>query len=243
MKNIHRLRARGYLTEMQVLTAARFYRAPNTFNLSPTIFRILREIIIDEVPLETMEEKRGWSARSAKTILSVLLYAIEEAEGMFWSDESESENRELLAYLEDTDGEEIRELCARHKISRQQGILLAELTRNFGKTVSHDQLIRRLYAGRDEPNRTDKILSQLIHKLRKVISRDNMTIRNISRIGYLIEHRSPEKSRDLVDDWQRLRNEGKSYAEIGDQYGRNASTVMRALEMNDIGKNETPMRT
>ena len=65
MKNVMRLHATKHLTEQQVLTAARFAHDPNRFKLSPTMFRVLRQIVIEERPLEELEKERGWPARSA----------------------------------------------------------------------------------------------------------------------------------------------------------------------------------
>ena len=87
MRVIFRLRATGHLTEQQVLTAARFGKDPNRFRLAPTGFRFLHDVIIKETELERLEKSRGWAARSAKVVLSVLLHMIEETEGVFWSAE------------------------------------------------------------------------------------------------------------------------------------------------------------
>lgn len=137
MKNIHRLRARKFLTEQQMLTAARFYKNPQNFSrISPTLFRILREIIIDEVPLEVMEERRGWPARSAKCLVSVLLFALEESDGIFWSDmeDPQADVRAALEYLVDGDGTEI-----------------SELQHAFGLTLNEAKVFRLLLIKMGEP--------------------------------------------------------------------------------------------
>jgi len=86
MKNIQRLRAIKFITEQQAATAFLFFNDPNRFRLSPTLFGILREAVIEEKSLEAMEEDRGWPARSAKAIVSVILHSMEETRGAFWSD-------------------------------------------------------------------------------------------------------------------------------------------------------------
>ena len=100
MNVILRLRHGGFLTEQQVLTAARFRRSPQTFKLSPTLFRVLHEVIVDDVSLETLERRRGWPARSAKAIISLLLSAIEECSGIWFPRSPEACGDDAAEYIE-----------------------------------------------------------------------------------------------------------------------------------------------
>jgi hypothetical protein len=113
MKVILRLRATHHLTEQQVLTAARFRKDPNRFKLAPTGFRLLHDVILRERPLEQIEQTRGWAARSAKVVVSVLLHMIEETEGIFWCKELDGTAEEMVAYLKGEEDHELLDLQQR----------------------------------------------------------------------------------------------------------------------------------
>lgn len=60
MKIIMEMRARGSLTEQQVLTAARFRKDPQRIRLAPTLWRTLHDVVIRERNLGEIEQSRGW---------------------------------------------------------------------------------------------------------------------------------------------------------------------------------------
>ncbi len=206
MKHFLCLKTRGFLSETQVLTAARFFKNPNAFNLALALLRIQREIIIGEVPLETLGESRGSAARSAKTLLSVLRHAIEATDGMFWPEVSKRDEQDMLADLEERDGEELRELNLRYKLTRQQGLVLAEHNRNFGKIIPDGQLLRRRHHNpADAPESVQNSLKSLILQIRTAIARDTLTIRCLCLLGFELKEENPSVTADRVAKWQKRR--------------------------------------
>lgn len=227
MKNILRLKTRGYLTETQVLTASRFFKNPNSFNLTPSVFRILREIIIDEVPLETLEERRGWTARSAKTVLSILLFSLEEAEGMFWHHSDEQQEEYLMHYLHDEDGEEVAALMDKFKLSHTEGKLFAILNRRFGKAVTYETIQRSLYPS-DEPDSVAKTIKVFTSTLRAKIETHGLRLRAIRGVGLILESYEYCSDPD-IEAWRKLRADGLSYERIAQKYGCTRAVVFHAL--------------
>lgn len=189
MKTIHRLRAAGRLTETQMLTAFRFYRNPNTFRMAPSTFRILREIIIDEVPLEVLEERRGWSARSAKVVLSVLLNAIEEVEGDFWPIDDSADDAALAQvaeYFVNGDQTEVMRLQTALGLSKLEARVLRLLLINFGSPVSIEALFQATYFDDDPPHDGKKTLSVRISHIRKRIAKLDLKVKCLHSAGYLL---------------------------------------------------------
>lgn len=189
MKQILRLLATRHLTEQQVLTAGRFRRDPNRFKLAPTGFRLLHDVILKECPLEQIERTRGWSARSAKVVLSVLLHMIEETEGVFWSTEEDGSARDMLAYLTGEDDHERLDLQRRFQLSPIRAHILQVLLHARGP-LSRDTLLRRLEARGPDTHSADALTVHISH-IRKALPAD-LTIRTHRGFGYeLVQSSTP----------------------------------------------------
>lgn len=190
MRAVLYLRSRGLLTEQQVVTAMRFKKDPSAFRLAPTLTRFLHDVIVKDRGLEEIERTRGWSVRSAKVLLSQLLFALEECDGMFWDDgETERETvedlRDTIDFLTATDVTEISKLMVEHGLSRRLARLLMIL-RRAGGPVDAETLYRRLYADLNEADwPSGGTLSVHIHDLRKRLP-SGMSIVNIRGVGYYL---------------------------------------------------------
>ena len=205
MKTIHRLRAAGRLTETQMLTAFRFYRNPNTFTMAPSTFRILREIIIDEVPLEVLEERRGWSGRSAKVVLSVLLSAIEEIEGDFWpmdDDKTDTAMAEIAEYFLDGDQTETMRIQETLGLSNLEARALRLLLANFGSPVSYQASAEASYFDRDPPPDPQRVITVRLCAIRKRIAKLGLKIKTMQRAGVLLYSDTEEAT--MIGDLQAM---------------------------------------
>ena len=193
MKVILRLRATHHLTEQQVLTAARFRKEPNRFKLAPTGFRLLHDVIIRERPLEQIEQTRGWAARSAKVVVSVLLHMIEETEGIFWCEELDGTAEEMVAYLKGEDDHELLDLQQKLSLKPTQARILQVLLHAKGP-VSRETIQRRADGGRLTETSQNAIDSHIYH-IRKTLT-DAWEIRTHRGFGYELvcrEMRSEEE--------------------------------------------------
>lgn len=192
MKNITYLRSRNLLTEQQVLTAYKYSRDPNSFNLSPTIHGILRQIIIESVPLETIEKQKGWSARSAKTVLSVLLYSMEETRGMFW-DKDPEEARDTIEYLSAEAAPKVSAAMQRFGATRLEARVFTILDDANGECVPAETIHNRLYH-RDPDNAPQlRSLSVVLSRLRKKVENHGYAIETLNGIGVKMTSRAMEK--------------------------------------------------
>lgn len=186
---ILRLRATKHLTEQQVLTAGLFRRDPNRFRLAPTSFRLLHDVIVKEKPLETIEQTRGWSARSAKVVLSVLLHMIEETEGIFWSPELDGDAEEMLAYLKGEDDHELLDLQQRLSLQPAPARILQVLMHAHGP-VSRETIQRRVDGGRLTETSCEAIDVHMV-RIRKALPED-LEIRTHRGFGFELVRRGTD---------------------------------------------------
>lgn len=240
MQNVHRLRAIRFLTEQQVVTALAFYQDPNRFRLAPTLFGVLHEIIIQGEPLEKIEERRGWPARSAKAILSVLLHSLEETRGTFWCDPDVSESvEEMKATVEYITGESLvdqGEVMQRFGATQKEAKLFLILERAKGSVVSKDQILSRLYDARQIDEVPDlKIVDVFICKLRAKIENRGYEIKTLWGAGYSLHHETDTDIAKRDAEWfdQHKGGTGLSMCEIARKAHVQPSTVMRAIHRED----------
>lgn len=198
MNNVMNLRRRGFLTEQQVLTAARFKKNPNDFKLAPTLYRTLFDIIVRDIPLETIERERGWPTRSAKLLLSQLLYAIEECYGWWIGEDPKPESdtvRKLsddLTFVTGQDDQQISKLIEEFGFTLKEARLFLILSNSPGKVFSKETLIRRLYYGQSEDEIPEmKIVDVFIWRIRKKLPKD-FRITTHWGVGYSFDVESKE---------------------------------------------------
>ncbi len=141
-----------------------------------------------------------------KRCCRLLRHAIEATDGMFWPEVSKRDEQDMLADLEERDGEELRELNLRYKLTRQQGLVLAEHNRNFGKIIPDGQLLRRRHHNpADAPESIQNSLKSLILQIRTAIARDTLTIRCLCLLGFELKEENPSVTADRVAKWQKRR--------------------------------------
>ncbi|MBD3788142.1 MAG: hypothetical protein IE922_14465 [Sphingomonadales bacterium] len=176
MKTILDMRRRKVLTEQQVLTAARYHRNPTAFRLAPTLHRIMHDIVISEAPLETYEEMRGWPARSAKAIISTILFAMEEAQGDHYEPREEDrasidDLREKLDWLTGSDVVELAEAMQEHDLTPLEGRMFLILRHQIGKWIAPEIVMRRMYSDRLDADMPEpKLFDVFLCKLRKKVA-------------------------------------------------------------------------
>lgn len=175
MQNIKNLLHRRFITDQQAVVAARFARRPNEFTLAPSLFRVLHDLIVKDIPLEEYEKQRGWPARSAKLMLGQLLFALQEVEGLFWSGDANISREhmiEQIEYLTGDDHQKIFDAMARYGLTKMEARLFVIL-HNEARPLTKDTLMRRLYAGLPEADvPTSNVIESFLCYMRKKLRRD-----------------------------------------------------------------------
>lgn len=191
MQNIMNLKRRGYLTDQQVFHAHKFSVSPNSYNLAPTFHRVLYDVIIKEEPLEALEKRKGWPARSAKAIVGMILYAMQEVQGSHTSDEDEDENgeglpttKEQLEYLKADNGLDLLPIINTFGFTGREARLFLILKRAPGMQASKEAILNRLYADQIDDAPDVKIIDVFVCKMRKKLEGTDWRIETIWGAGY-----------------------------------------------------------
>lgn len=190
MKNVIALNRIGHLTDRQVAVASKFAQLPQKFTLAPSLYRILHDLIINDEPLETYEERRGWCARSAKVVLSQLLFALQEVDGAWWTSQEPEEDvedlREMIRYLTGDDNQAVFDLIGQYGLTPQEARIFLVLHAQNGP-VSYETILRRAWADRaqDEIPEISSIRVN-VHQIRRKVRAD-WVIRSIWGEGFVLE--------------------------------------------------------
>ncbi|WP_198666043.1 winged helix-turn-helix domain-containing protein [Tropicimonas sp. IMCC34043] len=229
LQNIVALKRKGLLTEQQVLAAHRFSKNPNAFVVAPTLYRVLHDAILRDEPLETMEKRRGWPARSAKAIVGLILHALQEMQGSHEeAGEDDASARETVAFLMADDARDLIPLMERFGFTQREARLFRILERSAGNCIGKETLLARLYADRPLDTPDQKILDVFVCKIRKKLDGAPCRIETEHGVGYRLVKLQAPGERDLSWYVQHV-YEGKSFREIAAASGVHASTVMRSV--------------
>lgn len=193
MQAIQRLHKTGKLTDQQAIAAARFARNPNAANLSPTLHRVLHDIVVEGVPLEVLEKRRGWACRSAKVVLAVVLDAMVErggADPIPEPSEAEITAQEKLAYLTDDLDQERVAMVRQYGFTSSEAALVIALRRAKGRSLSKEHLLRIMHPNRNPDEMPDaKIVDVFVCKIRKKLKGKALAITTDWGLGYRLEDR------------------------------------------------------
>lgn len=236
MKNVVLLNRRGFLTDNQVLTAHKFMRNPNGYKLAPSFYRVAYDLIVNEEPIEEYEKKRGWSLRSAKVILGLILHAMQEIGGTHAEiSEDDLNAKEKLLWLSAADDVgQLVELSRRFNFTPLEGRFFLVLER-AGRSIDKETVHNRLYHDRVDDAPDYKIIDMLICKVRKKLKGSSYSIKTVFGVGILL-NKSKTSSSDKIDKiipaYVMHVEMGLSYREIATRLRLGAgSTVMRMVRL------------
>ena len=251
MQNIMNLQRRGFLTEQQVLQAYKFSVNPQAYDLAPTFYRILHDVIVEQEPLEGMEQRRGWPERSAKAIISIILHALQETGGAIAVEAPSGAEglREELAYVKADNALDLMPLVSTLGLTITEAQIFLVLQRSPGRQAGKEAIHNRLYSARPEDAPELKIVDVLVCKLRKKLEGTSWSIETIWGVGYklvgtenVLPPPPPTKvikethGKDRVEKSQRNSYwyklyvyDGKSMRAIAQEHSVAPSTVMRVV--------------
>lgn len=243
MKNIMTLSRRGMLTDNQVLTAHTFMRNPNSYQLAPSFYRVAYDLIVKEEPLEEYEQKRGWSARSAKVVLGLILHAMQEIGGTHVErSEDESTDKEKLLWLTgNNDAATTADLCRRYGFTGNEARLFLIMHRATG-VLDKQTMHNRLYADRIDEAPDTKIIDVIVCKIREKIKGTHWRVETAWGVGYQLVQTevldAEELSRDLPAYALHV-EAGLSYRDIATRLNLGAaSTALRMVRRVEAACND-----
>lgn len=209
MQTVKNLHQRGFLTDQQLLVAYKFSRNPLAYSLAPSMFRVLNELVIEDRSVGDLEAERGWPARSAKAILSVLLNCLLEIGGTHLS-EAEVTAQEMLDFVTGEDVTDVVAAQEQFSFTKVEARLFCILKNATTSVCTTDYIMRSLY-GDDGPD--SKIISVLVCRMRNKLRSRSYNIITHRGVGFSI---------------QELENSGDVKAS-NPPLGRSASDVVASL--------------
>lgn len=235
MKVIMALRQRGFLTDQQVLHAHKFSRAPNSYSLAPSFYRVLYDVVIKEEPLEELEKRRGWAARSAKVVISLILFSMQEVNGSQIAsnsdeDEEEVSLQEQVEYLRADNAADIMPVMKAFKMTMREARLFLLLKRSPKMQASRENLLNRLYAEEADEAPQIKIIDIFICKMRRKLKGSNWRIETVWGSGYKLVGSGDLEATDQEIYWYKLHvYKSMTVLEIASNSGVAPSAVMQAV--------------
>jgi DNA-binding winged helix-turn-helix (wHTH) protein len=245
MQNILNLQRRGYLTEQQLLHAYKFAKNPNAYTLAPTFYRVLHDAIVKDEPLEVMEKRRGWPARSAKAMIGLILHAMQEMQGSHTEepDEEDVSAQEKLSFVVADNIRDVSPVMSEYGLTHREARLFLILQRSAGQMCSKDTLLTRLYHDQIDDAPDVKIIDVFVCKVRKKIEGSRYRLDTIWGEGYRLvdtdEPNAPPPPRQAnkvnpISDrdarWYKAHvYDDESLRSIARREGVQPSTVMRAV--------------
>lgn len=235
MRTIINMQKRGYLSEMQVMAAFRFSRAPNQFQLAPSLFRVLHDVVIAEKTLTEVETEKGWPVRSAKQIVSLLLHALVECRGdqvRGGIDSASVENMEhRISVLTGNDPSGQMEVMRKFAFTAQQARIWLIIMAAPNREITKDILIARLEGERHDDLLTEENLKVQVCKMRAKIQGSCWSIETVWGVGYriVVKALNDPKLVDAIDCYVAHVIGGVSMRQLARQKGVEASTVLRRI--------------
>ena len=230
---VERLVAAGALSHEQMLLAKAWARQPDAFDLAPTFRRILHDLLILERPLGEVETERGWSQRSGKVVLRVILDAMEAREGDLVPSAAVEDlsPQELLEWVCGDDPAASVDLRIRFHLTPLEQRLVLILQAAGGRVLTREQIMRRLYvnASLDEYP-AEKIVDVLVSKVRVKLERHGAPFRIVTMwgSGYSCQDApapTPEEDAAVLAEVAA----GRSAREVAAARGVQTATVLRAV--------------
>ena len=236
MRTIVYLQKRGFLTEMQVMVAYQFSRAPNQFHLAPSLFRVLHDVVIREKALQQIETEKGWPVRSAKQIVSLLLTALLECRGDTLRAGHDPATLEAMtnqiAFLTGDDPKRQLDVMREFGFTQLEARIWLIMQNAPNQEITNDVLQRRLEADRDEDYASSELIKTKICHMRKKIADTRYSIETMWGVGYRIKHKSIASDTHLsgaIDMYVANVIHGQSMRAIARAHGVEPSTVLRSI--------------
>lgn len=171
MKTIHRLITRGLLSQENAKTAEAFVNG-EIGDLPTYVAFLLHEFLVQERGVDWMEKKYGWSARSGKVVLGVLLKIAESKTviSVKKTQKREDELQELINYMTGENIDEQIDISKRYKLTQVEAKIFLILRSANGRVVPKEIIMSRAYSDRNvnewpEPKVIDVYISKIRKKL------------------------------------------------------------------------------
>lgn len=167
MNYILKLQSDGYIERQHVLAATKWRDNYTRMFLAPSLFRIMHDAVIKGLGGEAIEAKHNLPARSAKAVVRMILTALDECEGIFFTSPNDAEDAFTVEreYLTGTNIAEQSKVMETFGLTATEARLFIVL-RNSGKFETREAIHTRLYADYKKDAPDLKIIDVLICKMR-----------------------------------------------------------------------------
>lgn len=174
--------AQNSLSPTHMRAAVQYVKRRETLVLPEYQAQILDDALVHGVGLPAMEEKYGWSARSAKVVVGVLLTSIFSNIGT----PQALANAVPMGVIEEIEEDKISEVMRKYGMTPNGAIVLAYLMSNANKAVRVRTLVNALYGHLADggPDDADGVVRVCVHRARRALQRHRTNGRIVTIYGY-----------------------------------------------------------
>jgi hypothetical protein len=202
MRTVGRLFATGRLTQEQALVASRFRRNPAAWRstVPPRMWSILHALVVEDVEICEYEMANGWSPRSGRTILDVLLTIMLDGlepkpppRSVVKAERELEDLREKVLWLTGDATNADLEVMAGLGLTPLEARWLTVLLRSPNRTIHRETLLARLYGNRSAEEIPEiKIVDVIACRVRRKLAQAGrpISIETIWATGYRLHHLS-----------------------------------------------------
>ena len=202
IKRLVEFKDKWRLTPDHVVTAFKYIQAPAEYRMPPSFHAFLRDVLIDALPIEEIERRRGMAPRSGKELLRAYLTGMMEPDGYRIVADPETEPlRAQLAYVSGDDHLERARIMREMGLTQREAQLVLILQRSPGGQASRDAIRARLDGPGPDNTTTDNTPNVMICKMRPRLAAVGWGIETIWGGGYKLTRVASDPMAAQTLDW------------------------------------------
>lgn len=184
------LHRKGAIDTDTLLVLEDWLEQPQRYQLPPPLLLVLLETAQPGAEAGRIERRRGWSARSLKTVLKVVAACLQEPtlHRVRAPAAAPSEDlRETLDWVTAARAADWVQWVERYRLTHAEARVFQLLHQVVGQTVTEERLMVALYFDRIDDAPGNGVLKVHISKMRRKLAGHGWRVENVWGVGYRLE--------------------------------------------------------